>query len=40
MGKTIMQLKTFFWATLTSAVFASGLFLLVVSGLMLFRTLY
>jgi len=22
-----MQLKTFFWATLTSAVFASGLFL-------------
>jgi len=40
MGKTIMQLKTFFWATLTSvAVFASRLFLLVVGGLILFRTL-
>jgi len=35
-----MQLKTFVWATLTSAVLASGLFLLVVGGLMIFRTLY
>jgi hypothetical protein len=40
MGETIMQLKTFFWATLTSAALASVLFLLVVSGHMLFQTLY
>jgi hypothetical protein len=39
MGETIMQLKTFFWATLTSAALASVLFLLVVSGRMLVRLL-
>lgn len=38
-GETIMQLKTFFWATLTSAALASVLFLLVVSGRMLVRLL-
>jgi hypothetical protein len=32
-----MRLKTFFWATLASAVLASGLFLFVASALMLFQ---
>jgi hypothetical protein len=31
------MLKTFFWAILTSAVLASGLFLSVVSGLLIYR---
>jgi hypothetical protein len=34
-----MQLKTFFWATLTSAVLASGLFLFFVSALTVFQNL-
>jgi len=36
-AKRIMQLKTFFWATLTSAVLASMLFLFFVSALMLLQ---
>jgi hypothetical protein len=36
-AKPIMQLKTFFWATLASTVLASVLFLFFVSALMLLQ---
>jgi hypothetical protein len=32
-----MQLKTFFWATVVSAMLGSGLFLFVATALMLLR---